>query len=78
MDKPSTVLTINPAKDEDGGLDQATSDLVKKKERGKEDNVEIMVDEGKVLFIPKMKNDDLKYSPELLIIPDEFHNDIEK
>ena len=59
MDKPSTVLTINPAKDEDGGLDQATSDLVKKKERGKEDNVEIMVDEGKVLFIPKIENDNL-------------------
>ena len=59
MDKPLTVLTINPATDEDGGRGKATCDLVKKKERGKEDTVEIIVDEGKVLFIPKMENDDL-------------------
>ena len=59
MEQPSTFLTINPATGEDGGLDQATSDLVKKKKRGKEDTVEIIVDEGKVLFIPKIENDNL-------------------
>jgi hypothetical protein len=60
MEQPSTVLTINPATDEDGGLDQATSDLVKKKKkRGKEDTLEIIVDEGKVLCIPKIENDDI-------------------
>ena len=56
MDKPLTVLTINPLPDEDAR--QATSEQVKNKKKGKEDLVEIMVDEGKVLFIPKMENDD--------------------
>jgi hypothetical protein len=56
MDKPSTVLKINPATDEDAGLDQATSNLANMKKRGKEDTVDIIVNEGKVLFIPKMEN----------------------
>ena len=57
MDKTLTVLTINPLTDEDAR--QATSEQVKNKKKGKEDLVEIMVDEGKVLFIPRMENDDL-------------------
>ena len=57
MDKTLTVLTINPLTDEDAR--QATRKQVKNKKKGKEDLVEIMVDEGKVLFIPKMENDDL-------------------
>ena len=56
MDKTLTVLTINPLTDEDAR--QATRKKVKNKKTGKEDLVEIMVDEGKVLFIPKMENDD--------------------
>ena len=56
MDKTLTVLTINPLTDEDAR--QATRKQVKNKKKGKEDLVEIMVDEGKVLFIPKMENDD--------------------
>ena len=69
MDKPLTVLTINPLTDEDAGLEQSTSDFVKKKEgtkdtveilvaEEKEDLVDIMVEEGKVLFIPKIENED--------------------
>ena len=45
MEKPLT-LTINPFTEEDVGLDQATSYLVKKKS-GKVDTVEIMVEEKK-------------------------------
>ena len=56
MDKTLTVLTINPLTDEDAR--QATRKQVKNKKKGKEDLVEIMMDEGKVLFIPKMENDD--------------------
>jgi hypothetical protein len=61
MEQTLTVLTINPLTDEDTGLDQSTSDLVKKKE-GTEDTVEIMVEEGKVLFVPKIENEDLYYN----------------
>ena len=64
MDMTLTVLTINPLTDEDDVLDQSTSDLVKKNDgkatfaearvdKRKEDNVAIMFEEGKVLFIPK-------------------------
>jgi hypothetical protein len=57
----SLVSTINPFLDGETSLTQLSSDLVKREERKERDNdmVEIVVEEGKVVFTKMKKEDEL-------------------